>query len=81
MVMDFELEAWLMRVLSQEDESSNHSRARFDLIEINVIRPHRLPPRQAIPFASDINGLERAVRSSRRLEKAVDPQPRKPRQN
>jgi len=35
MVMDFELEAWLMRVLSQGHESNNHSPEGRDLIRIN----------------------------------------------
>jgi hypothetical protein len=38
MVMDFELEAWLMRVLSQGHRSNNHSPEGRGLIRINILR-------------------------------------------
>jgi hypothetical protein len=47
MVMDFELEAWLMRVLSSGDESNNHSPGERDLIEIKLARSARSASRQA----------------------------------
>jgi hypothetical protein len=36
MVMNFELAAWLMRVLSDGHHSNNHSPGGNDLIEINL---------------------------------------------
>jgi len=38
MVMDFELEAWLMRVLSQGQEANNHCSEGRGLIRINIVR-------------------------------------------
>ena len=37
MVIDFELGDWLMRNLSEGHNSENHSPARPDLIEINLV--------------------------------------------
>jgi hypothetical protein len=81
MVMDLELEAWLMRVLSQEDESNNHSRVQDGLIEINVARSERSQTLSTISFASDINGLARAIRLSRHLKELVEPQTAGPQRN
>ena len=55
-----------MRVLSREDESSNHNHVRLDLIEINVVRPECLPPIATIFFASDIKALAPAIRAAGR---------------
>ncbi|BAL78431.1 hypothetical protein S23_52370 [Bradyrhizobium cosmicum] len=36
MVMDFEMEGWLMRILSEEHEARNHIHPRGELIEIKT---------------------------------------------
>jgi hypothetical protein len=60
MVMDFELEAWLMRILSQghDSEKPQSRRKRFDRDQPDVDNEEIDASKTQSPFlAQDINGL------------------------
>jgi hypothetical protein len=70
MVMNFELAAWLMRVLSDGHHSNNHSPGENDLIEINLAHLAGPAPRPADDRRRLCQGYQSLASANRRRNPA-----------